>query len=154
MIIKKMCYNVIEEGDRLDKIKNLFIKYKEIINYGIFGVLTTLVNYVSYILFTRLFGVDIFISNLIAWLLSVIFAFVTNKLIVFNSKDLSIKIVAKEGFKFMMARVFSLLLDMLILYVMADVMGINDLIVKIISNVIVIIVNYVLSKFIIFKDNK
>ncbi len=138
----------------MDKIKNLFIKYKEIINYGIFGVLTTLVNYVSYILFTRLFGVDIFISNLIAWLLSVIFAFVTNKLIVFNSKDLSIKIVAKEGFKFMMARVFSLLLDMLILYVMADVMGINDLIVKIISNVIVIIVNYVLSKFIIFKDNK
>lgn len=138
----------------MNKIKDLFIKYKEIINYGIFGVLTTIVNYVSYIIFTRLFSVDMLISNLIAWFLSVVFAFITNKLIVFNSKDLSLKVITSEGAKFMMARVFSLLLDMAILFVMADIMKMNDLIVKIISNVIVIIVNYVLSKFLIFKNNK
>ncbi len=138
----------------MNKIKDLFIKYKEIINYGIFGVLTTIVNYVSYIIFTRLFSVDMLISNLIAWFLSVVFAFITNKLIVFNSKDLSLKVITSEGAKFMMARVFSLFLDMAILFVMADIMKMNDLIVKIISNVIVIIVNYVLSKFLIFKNNK
>ena len=133
------------------KIKELWSKYKELINYGIFGVLTTVINYVSYILFTRTLGIDIFVSNLLAWILSVIFAFITNKLIVFESKQFTFKILLKEGATFTAARIFSLLLDMLILYVMSDLMGINDLIVKIISNIIVIIVNYVLSKFIIFK---
>ncbi len=138
----------------MEKISKLFVKYKEIIYYGIFGVLTTIINYVSYIIFTRLFNIDIFVSNLLAWILSVIFAFVTNKLIVFESKKFTIEIVLKEIVAFMAARVFSLLLDMAILYVASDLMGINDLIVKIISNVIVIIVNYVLSKFIIFKNNR
>lgn len=138
----------------MNKIKELFLKYKELINYGIFGVLTTILNYVSYIIFTRVFGINILISNLIAWTLSVIFAFITNKLIVFKSKELTSKILLKESISFLAARVFSLLLDMAILYVMSDLMGINDLIVKIISNIVVIIVNYILSKFIIFKDNK
>lgn len=136
----------------MNKIKELFIKYKELINYGIFGVLTTVINYVSYIIFTRVFNLDIFASNLLAWLVSVIFAFITNKLIVFESKEFTIKTLLKEGISFTVARILSLLLDMLILYIMSDLMGINDLIVKIISNIIVIIVNYVLSKFIIFKN--
>lgn len=138
----------------MNKLINVYNKYKEIINYGIFGVLTTVVNYVSYIIFTRVFCIDILVSNLIAWFLSVIFAFITNKLIVFESKKFTINVILKEGVSFVIARVFSLLLDMAILYVMSDLMGINDLIVKIISNIIVIIVNYVLSKFIIFKNNK
>lgn len=136
----------------MNKIKELYIKYKELINYGIFGVLTTIINYVSYILFTRLFSIDIFISNLLAWVLSVIFAFITNKIIVFESKEFTLKTIVKEGTSFVIARILSLLLDMLILYIMSDLMGINDLIVKIISNIIVIIVNYILSKFIIFKN--
>ena len=136
----------------MNKIKELYIKYKEIIKYGIFGVLTTVINYVSYILFTRLFGIDIFISNSLAWILSVIFAFITNKLIVFESKKFTFKIIIKEGISFTVARILSLLLDMLILYIMSDLMGISDLIVKIISNIVVIIVNYILSKFIIFKN--
>lgn len=138
----------------MEKVKQLWIKYKEVINYLIFGVLTTLVNYVSYIIFTRVFSVDMFVSNLVAWFLSVVFAFITNKLIVFESKEFTPKVIVKEGVSFMIARVFSLLLDMLILYLMADLLGMNDLIVKIISNVIVIIVNYVLSKFLIFKKEK
>lgn len=143
-----------EVRKNMEKVKQLWIKYKEVINYLIFGVLTTLVNYVSYIIFTRVFSVDMFVSNLVAWFLSVVFAFITNKLIVFESKEFTPKVIVKEGVSFMIARVFSLLLDMLILYLMADLLGMNDLIVKIISNVIVIIVNYVLSKFLIFKKEK
>lgn len=143
-----------EVRKNMEKVKQLWIKYKEVINYLMFGVLTTLVNYVSYIIFTRVFSVDMFVSNLVAWFLSVVFAFITNKLIVFESKEFTPKVIVKEGVSFMIARVFSLLLDMLILYLMADLLGMNDLIVKIISNVIVIIVNYVLSKFLIFKKEK
>lgn len=139
----------------MEFIKKMFKKHKELINYAIFGVLTTLVNYVSYILFTRVFGVNLVVSNIIAWFLSVLFAFITNKMIVFGSKDLSKETVLKEGIYFFAARIFSLILDTGILYVMSKLMGINDLIVKIVSNVIVIIVNYALSKFLIFKkDNK
>ena len=135
----------------MENLKNLHIKYKEVINYGIFGILTTIINYVSYIIFTRIFNIDIFISNLLAWFLSVLFAFITNKIIVFESKQITFKVIVKEGTSFIVARILSLLLDMFILYIMSDLMGINDLIVKIISNIIVIIVNYILSKFIIFK---
>lgn len=135
----------------MNKIKELFIKYKELINYGIFGVLTTVINYVSYIIFTRVFNLEIFTSNLLAWILSVMFAFITNKIIVFESKEFTLKTLVKEGIAFTVARILSLLLDMLILYIMVDIMGISDLIVKIISNIIVIIVNYILSKFLIFK---
>lgn len=136
---------------KMEKIKELWTKHYEIICYGIFGVLTTIINYLSYIVCTRLFNLEALISNLIAWVLSVIFAFITNKLIVFHSKEFTLNILLKEGISFLLARVFSLLLDMLILYVMFDLMGINDLIVKIIANIVVIIVNYVLSKFMIFK---
>lgn len=138
-----------------EKIIALIIKYKEILLYGIFGVLTTVVNYVSYVIFTRGFNVEIFISNLIAWLLSVIFAYITNKLFVFDSKSFKWNILCKEIISFSAARIFSLFLDMGILYVLVNLAHMPDLIVKIISNVVVIIVNYVLSKFIIFKhDNK
>lgn len=135
----------------MNKTKELFIKYKELINYGIFGVLTTVINYVSYIIFTRVFKLEIFTSNLLAWILSVMFAFITNKIIVFESKEFTLKTLVKEGIAFIVARILSLLLDMLILYIMVDIMGISDLIVKIISNIIVIMVNYILSKFLIFK---
>lgn len=79
------------------------------------------------------------------------FAFITNKLIVFKSKDLTAKVILKEGFSFMGARIMSLLIDMVILYVAVDLMGMNDLIIKLVSNVIVIIINYILSKLFIFK---
>ena len=137
----------------MNKIKELITKYSELISYGIFGVLTTIINYLSYVIFTRVFNLDIVVSNLIAWIVSVIFAFVTNKLIVFKSKKMELKVILKEAGAFLAARIFSLILDMLILYVMSEIMGINDLIVKIISNIIVIIVNYIISKFFIFKKS-
>ena len=78
-------------------IKNLIIKYKELIIYGIFGVCTTLVNFLTYKLFNVLLGVDFYlVSNIIAWFVSVVFAYVSNKLFVFESKSWKMKLVAKE----------------------------------------------------------
>lgn len=126
-------------------------KYKEILLYLVFGVLTTLVNIVSYYLFTRLLNLDPYISNTVAWILSVLFAFVTNKRFVFESKEKSWKIVLKEGISFLGFRLLSLGIDMGSMFVMLSLCKIDDMIAKIIANVIVVILNYIFSKVFIFK---
>ena len=131
-------------------MKKLINKYNEIIMYGIFGVLTTLINLLIFYVLDKL-GVNVYLNNSIAWVISVLFAFITNKLYVFNSKDTSYKIIAKEGIAFFLARIFSYFVDMFTIFMIFQVMGINKMIAKIISNVIVIIINYLLSKIIIFK---
>ena len=131
-------------------MKKLINKYNELIMYGIFGVLTTLINLLIFYVLDRL-GVNVYLNNSIAWIISVLFAFITNKLYVFNSKDTSYKIIAKEGIAFFLARIFSYFVDMFTIFMIFQVMGINKMIAKIISNVIVIIINYLLSKIIIFK---
>ena len=93
-------------------------------------------------------------SNTIAWILSVIFAFVTNKIFVFNSKSTDKKVLLKETVFFLIARLFSLGFDMLVVWLMADLWGINVWIVKIISNIIVIIMNYIFSKLFIFNNKQ
>lgn len=132
----------------------LFKKYKEVLMYLIFGGLTTLVNIVSYLVLTKLFGIEYMISNVIAWFLSVVFAYITNKIFVFESKTLKIKAVLKEVCSFFGARLFSLGIDMVIMYIAIDMLGINDFISKISANVVVVIVNYFLSKYWIFKKDK
>ena len=131
-------------------MKKLINKYNELIMYGIFGVLTTLINLLTFYVLDKL-GVNVYLNNSIAWVISVLFAFITNKLYVFNSKDTSYKIIAKEGIAFFLARIFSYFVDMFTIFMIFQVMGINKMIAKIISNVIVIIINYLLSKIIIFK---
>lgn len=131
-------------------MKSLFIKYKEVILYLFFGVLTTLVNILVF-QGCRFLHIDLFLSNLIAWILSVLTAFVTNKLYVFESKSTSFSQLMKETVLFFSARVLSLGVDMAVIACMVHVLLINELVSKVVSNVIVVIVNYVLSKFIIFK---
>ena len=97
---------------------------------------------------------DIYLSNTIAWILSVIFAFVTNKIFVFNSKSTDKKVLLKETVFFLIARLISLGFDMLVVWLMADLWGINVWIVKIISNIIVIIMNYIFSKLFIFNNKQ
>lgn len=133
---------------------DLFKKYKEIILYVFFGALTTGVNYGVYYLLAHPFGWDVLPSNLIAWAAGVLFAFVTNKLYVFESKDLSFQVVAREFLTFTAARIFSGILDTIIMVVFVDVLGFNDLWIKILSNIVVIIVNYILSKLFIFRSGK
>lgn len=132
----------------------LLKKYKELIMYLIFGVLTTLVNIVTYYISTKIFHIDYQISNVIGWILSVTFAFITNKIFVFESKDRTLNKVLKEGLSFYSFRLISLGLDMAIMYVMVSLLNINDLISKVVSNIIVVIINYIFSKLFIFKKDK
>ena len=132
--------------------KNLIIKFKEQILYLVFGGLTTLVNIGVYALCTRAFEVEVMAATVIAWGIAVAFAFFTNKFYVFESKEKTAKVWLKESASFVAARVFSMLLELLIMYVFVEMLGFNDMLFKIIANIVVIIVNYILSKFWIFKN--
>ncbi len=125
-------------------------KYKEGILYLFFGGCTTLVNIVSFMIL-RFLTVGTYVSNGIAWVLAVLFAFVTNKLYVFESKNKSAKTVAREAVSFFAFRLLSLFIDMGMMYVMIDVFSWNELLAKVLANIVVIIVNYVFSKLFIFK---
>lgn len=135
-------------------IKELIKKYKEIIMYLIFGVLTTLVNIVSFYIMDKC-NINLYVNNTIAWILSVLFAYITNKLFVFESKSLEPKVVIKEGLSFFGFRLISYFMDMFCIFIMVDIFSINKMISKIVGNVIVIIANYIFSKLFIFrKDTK
>jgi len=122
---------------------------KELLLYVVFGVLTTLVNIVVYFIFARLFGINYLISNIIAWVLSVLFAYVTNRIWVFESKSTNI---IKEMSLFFGGRIFSGVVDTGLMYLFIDILSIGDFISKIVIQVIVVILNYVISKVIVFKD--
>lgn len=127
-----------------------FNKYREALLYLFFGGCTTLVNIVAFYII-RKFGVSTYITNIIAWFLSVVFAFITNKLFVFESKNTSFKDSFKECFSFFLFRVISLVFDMGIMYLFIDLLNINEMVSKVFSNIFVIIINYVFSKLFIFK---
>jgi Predicted membrane protein len=141
----------------LDKLKKLwrFLTTPEMISYIIFGVLTTAVNVVSYGLLRPVIHWnaqwDVLTANTIAWILSVAFAFITNKLFVFRSKSFAAKLFWRELSTFVGARLLSLGVDSLGMLLMVNMLAWNDWLAKIIMNVIVVIMNYVLSKMIIFK---
>ena len=132
-------------------ILKLYKKYEEIINYLIFGVLTTVVSILSYALFTRVCHIDINISTILSWIVSVTFAFITNKIYVFKSKNDNI---LNEMFKFYTSRLASLGIEILIMNLLVFALHIDDMISKIIVQVIVIVLNYIFSKIFVFKDNK
>ncbi len=117
------------------------------------GALGVLVNVISYSL-CRFIGIDIFVSNLISWIVSVLFMYITNKLFVFKSKTNTKLELFKEFISFVFARIFTLVVETGILYLGSKVLNINDIIVKVIAQVVIIILNYILSKLWIFKKDK
>ncbi|TFZ93039.1 GtrA family protein, partial [Clostridioides difficile] len=125
--------------------------HKETILYLFFGTLTTFVNIISYLFFTRVVSLNFIIANILAWILAVLFAYFTNKFFVFESKVIEIAFLFKEFLSFVSFRLFSGITEMLIMYIMIDLLFINDIIVKVFTNIIVIVLNYVFSKMIIFK---
>lgn len=136
----------------MTKIKELYLKYKEIINYIFFGGLSTLVNFVSYFIAARIIGIDEVISSGISWVCAVLFAYVTNKLFVFESKRNGVKEIIKEMTSFFLARIISgILCDVGTFALMVKVLYINDIVAKIITQIMVVIVNYLFSKLIIFR---
>ena len=140
-----------------EKLKAIYKAHKEGILYLIFGGLTTLISILSFWLFSLMLGEEKYLlSNFLSWVLAVIFAFVTNKTLVFGSKKTDKSTLLREGLEFLGARVFSLGLEEGGLWLLLDAFGMallpsGDLIAKVIMSVIVILVNYFLSKFIIFK---
>ena len=124
------------------------------ISYLFFGVLTTLVNIVSYVILTKLLDMDYKLAATIAWVISVLFAFITNKIYVFNSRERNVIAIAKEFFSFIFFRLLSYFMDIGLLILMVEWMKTDDLFAKIVANVFVIIFNYFASKYIIFKKKK
>ena len=137
----------------MKKIKELYIKYKEIINYLIVGGLTTVVSMGTYYASVLTFlnpenAIQLQIANIISWVAAVIFAYFTNRKYVFNSSE---KNKLKEASKFFVTRVITLVMDMLIMWLGVTILGFNDKVIKIISQVIIVISNYVFSKLFVFK---
>jgi len=137
-------------------IKKIYNKYKEIINYLIFGVLTTVVSLATYYLLVYTIldpknPIELQIANIISWITCVTFAYITNRKYVFDSKE---KNILKEMIKFYSARLLVLPIDMGFMYIFVTKLEYNDKIIKIIVQIIIIITNYILSKLLVFKENK
>lgn len=136
-------------------LKELWSKYvnRETISYLIFGVLTTIINYVVYY-GLRFFGVHYLVANTVAWIAAVAAAYVTNKLWVFESKSWAPAVVAREVVLFAAARVISLGAETAFMALTVEVLHFDDRIMKLVAEVFVVILNYVFSKLIIFKKKE
>ena len=132
-------------------IKKLIIKYRDLVPYTVFGILTTVINVAVYVLLFEHLGVSNVLSTIIAWTAAVIFAFVTNKLYVFGSKSWDRHIVMSELCKFFALRGATGVFEVLFMYISVDLLGFSGFIMKLVVNVIVVISNYLASRFMIFK---
>ena len=128
-------------------------KNRELVNYVVFGVLTTVINIVSYIFITKALTINYKTATLVAWIVSIIFAYVTNKRYVFNSERKTLVKTLTELSSFVMFRVLSVILDLLSMILLVGGLKINDLFAKVITNGLVIIINFLASKYIIFNQD-
>lgn len=176
--MRELLFKIFKRESFIGKLVDKFFT-REIITYIIFGVLTTAVNLVTFYIFKKIFisigwegvfnkllgsagwdkalellgsGTDYLDATVIAWTVAVIFAFVTNKLIVFESKSWKPAVAGKEFVGFIGARLFSLLVELVFMFVMVTLLKWNDFVAKFIVQVIVVILNYVFSKLLIFKN--
>ncbi len=140
----------------MKKIIALFKKYKEQILYLVFGVLTTLVDILVFSLLTHTLlrgggRVEEIVANVIAWVAAVAFAYVTNRILVFESRDTRVLL---ELLKFTGSRALTLLIDTLIILLFTAVLSLNADLANIVANLIVIILNYVISKLFVFRKQR
>lgn len=137
----------------VERIRALIEKYWDVLTYLVFGVLTTGVNYLVYIPCQQILGMSASLSNILAWVAAVAFAFLTNKPFVFRSHDWSAQTVIPELTKFVSCRVGSGALETVILFLTVDLLGWNGVIWKFVTQVMVVILNYVASKLLIFRKS-
>lgn len=135
----------------IGKIRALVEKYWDIVSYLFFGVCTTAVNYIIYLPCYNLLGMSATVSNMIAWVVAVVFAYLTNKPFVFRSNDWSAKTVIPELTKFVGCRVGSGAAETLILFLAVDLLGWNGNIWKLLTQIMVVILNYIASKLLVFR---
>ena len=128
------------------EIIKIYKKYQEIINYFIVGFLTVVVSVSTYALFAKLFHIQYIVSNVLSWVLAVLFAYYANSRYVFNGWS-----TKKEIIDFCKFRILSLIIEVVLMYILVDFISIGDLVSKVIVQIIVIVLNYLFSKFLIFK---
>jgi len=132
-------------------MKQLLIKYKGIVSYLFFGVLTTAVNVAVYYIFYNILSVPNIVSTIIAWVAAVAFAFITNKLFVFDSKSWQPSVALRELWTFTACRIGTGVIEVGMMWLFVDVLTFNGTVMKLLTNFIVIVLNYIFSKLIIFK---
>lgn len=132
-------------------LSTLYHKYKDILFYAVFGVLTTVVNIVVYYICAHPMHLGTMPSTIIAWIAAVLFAYVTNRRWVFHSSATKANEILREIVSFFACRLFTGVVDWLCMFFFVDILGFNDVIIKAAANVLVIILNYVASKLIIFR---
>ena len=151
-----------EKKDIFDKIMSIkplsflypfYKKNKEALLYLFFGVLTTLISIAVFWLFTSLVSLDELVANVISWIIAVLFAYLTNRIWVFSSHCETKAALIKEVLSFYGGRVFTLLVEEAILIVFVKLLSFNDMAVKIVAQVLIIVLNYVISKLFVFKKN-
>ncbi len=141
----------------MKKIKELYLKHEEVINYLFIGVCTTIISLiVYYVCVFTLFNPEnqllLQCANILSWIIAVAFAYFANRKVVFKSKNKNIK---NEASKFIEARVVTLFIDMSFMWLTVSILGFNDKIMKIISNILIVILNYIFSKLFVFiKEEK
>ena len=132
-------------------IREYWDKYKDVIFYLVFGVLTTVVNIVTYWVCVHILGASVMVGTILAWVLAVFFAYITNRSLVFHSSASGTDEIMKEITSFFACRIGTGVVDWVIMLVFVTILHFNDMIIKMLANIIVIVLNYILSKFVIFK---
>lgn len=136
----------------MKRILSLLKKYEEVISYLFFGGMTTLVNYIIYLPCYNLLRFSGALSNAVAWVAAVAFAYVTNKPFVFKSHDWSAKTVIPELTRFVGCRIGSGLAETAIIFLLVDCLNWNGNIIKLLTSVLVVILNYIASKLVVFRN--
>lgn len=149
LLISNICSQLSNPTNKTIKwMLDLYLKNKEVINYLIVGGLTTVVSIVSYALFRFIIN-NYIVCTVLSWITAVLFAYVTNRKFVFESKD---KKIILEFIKFVSCRLLTLGSEILVMYILVDLLKLNDMISKVLVQFIIVILNYILSKIIVFKN--
>ena len=138
----------------IEKIKALCVKYKEVLLYLIFGGLTTVVSLVSFWICTYPLHINVLISNVISWICAVTFAYFTNAKWVFEAQPESRGEWLRQFVSFYAGRLATLGVEELLLFVFVTLLHCNDMLIKVIGQVVVVVLNYVISKLLIFRKKK
>lgn len=138
----------------IKEFKIFLKKYSEVISYLFFGVLTTLINLATFWILSTVFNLETIAATIAAWIIAVAFAFITNKIWVFKSKTKTNQETTKEAIMFVIARLITLGIEVFLMWLMVDNFKQDKLIWKLLCNIITVILNYLFSKLIVFKEKE
>ncbi len=141
----------------MKKILEIYQKNKEIINYVIVGGCTTIVSLVTYYILSNILDIEndfyFTLANILSWIITVTFAYIANKIFVFKTKTNEFKETLKETTKFFSARIFTLLTEIVLMYILVKIIKIDNFIAKLLMQFIILVLNYLLSKLVVFKKH-